>query len=88
MWKKLELNFGNGAALVTRNTSEAMVRLIMGFAQSLGVRSQVVSFVLLNLVSVAMKMFSHLISFIKIFYKLCTLNIIYSNNVAISCIII
>jgi hypothetical protein len=35
-----------------------------------------------------MKMFSNLISFIKIFYKLCTLNVIYSNNIAISCIII
>jgi hypothetical protein len=49
MWKKLELNFGSGATLVTRNTNEAMMMPIMGFGQSLGVRSQVVGFVLLHL---------------------------------------
>jgi hypothetical protein len=40
-----------------------------------------------NLASVAAKMFSHLIYFIKKFYKFCTLNAIYKDNAAINCII-
>jgi hypothetical protein len=39
-----------------------------------------------NLASVAVKMFSHLIYFVKKFYKFCTLNAICKNNAAINCI--
>jgi hypothetical protein len=40
-----------------------------------------------NLASVAVKMFSHLIYFVKKFYKFCTFNAICKNNAAISCFI-
>jgi hypothetical protein len=39
-----------------------------------------------NLASVAVKMFSHLIYFIKKFYKFCTFNIFHKDNAAINCI--
>jgi hypothetical protein len=39
-----------------------------------------------NLASVAVKMFSHLISFIKKFYKFCNFNAIFKDNPAINCI--
>jgi hypothetical protein len=39
-----------------------------------------------NLASVVMKIFPHLIYFIKIFYKLCIFNAIYKDNDAINCI--
>jgi hypothetical protein len=53
--------------------------------------SQTVSFVLVfgrNLDSVTMKMFSHLIYFIKKFYKFCTFNTICKDHGAINCITI
>jgi hypothetical protein len=39
-----------------------------------------------NLASVTMKMFSHLIYFIKKFYKFCTFNASFKHNAAINCI--
>jgi hypothetical protein len=39
-----------------------------------------------NLASVAVKVFSHLIYFIKTFYKSCTFNVICKDNAAINCI--
>jgi hypothetical protein len=41
-----------------------------------------------NLVSVAVKMFSHLIYFIKKFYKFCNFNAFCKDNAAINCITI
>jgi hypothetical protein len=39
-----------------------------------------------NLASVAVMMFSNLIYFIKTFYKCCTFNAIFKDNVAINCV--
>jgi hypothetical protein len=39
-----------------------------------------------NLASVAVKMFSHLIYFIKKFYKFCTFNVICKDNAVVNCI--
>jgi hypothetical protein len=39
-----------------------------------------------NLVSVAVKMFSHLIYFKKTFYKFCNFNAIWKDNAEINCV--
>jgi hypothetical protein len=77
------------ATLVTRNVNKAMVALMVGcnrlcIWKESGVRQSVLcSKFDRNLVSVTMKMFSHLIYFMKKFYKFCTSNVICKYNAAI-----
>jgi hypothetical protein len=75
------------ATLVAKNTNEATVALMMGSGGSLksGGRFCVGTFSR-NLASVAVKMFSHLIYFIKKLYKFCTFNEIFKDNAAINSI--
>jgi hypothetical protein len=71
--------------LVARNAEEAMVGSAFGGSMESGGRFCAGAFGR-NLASVAVKMFLHLIQFIKIFYKLCTFNAICKDNSAINCI--
>jgi hypothetical protein len=75
------------ATLVARNLNEAVVAPVVGSGGSLesGGRFCVGAFGR-NLASVVLKMFSHLIYFIKNFYKLCTFSAICKHNAAINCI--
>jgi hypothetical protein len=70
------------ATVVARNANLAVVASMVG---SGGVWSQAVGFVLVRL-SVAVKMFSHIIYFFNKFYKFCTFNAICKDNAAINCI--
>jgi hypothetical protein len=75
--------------LVARNANEATVAPMMGsggvWSLALGGRFCFVAFGR-NLASVAVKMFSHLIYFIKTFYKFCTFNAISKDNAIVNCI--
>jgi hypothetical protein len=82
--------------VVARNVNEAMVAPVVGsdgvyIWRKSGIRSQAFGFVLVRLAgiylaSVAAKMFSHLVYFIKTFYTCCTSNTICKDNTAIHCI--
>jgi hypothetical protein len=73
------------ATVVARNANEAMMAPMVGPGGSLesGGRFCVGAFGR-NLTSVAVKMFSHLIYFIKKFYKFCIFNAIRKDNFAIN----
>jgi hypothetical protein len=80
------------ATLVARNANEAMVTPVVGSGgvcvwRESGVRRSVLCGAFgWNLASVAVKMFSRLIYFMKKFYKCCTLNAICKDNAAVNCI--
>jgi hypothetical protein len=78
--------------LVARNANEARELPMVGSGRvcmwwEYGVRRSVLCwcFFFRNLASVAMMLFSHLIYFIKKCYKICSLNTICKNNVAVNC---
>jgi hypothetical protein len=73
--------------LVARNANEAMVAPMVGSAFGGSLESSgrfCVGAFGRNLASVAVKMFSHLIYFMKKFYKFCTFNTICKDNAAIN----
>jgi hypothetical protein len=73
------------ATLVARNSNEAMVGSGVVCVCLESDRRFCEGAFGMNLVSVAVNMFSHLIYFIKIFYTFCTSNAICKDNVAINC---
>jgi hypothetical protein len=80
------------ATLVARNANEAMVEPMVGYGRVCAFGRSLESGDLFcvgafgrNLASVAVKMFSLLIYFIKKFYKFCTFNMICKGNTAINC---
>jgi hypothetical protein len=93
MRKKFKLS-SDGRELVARNSNEAMVALIVGSGRvcvwqesESGVRRSVLCWCR-DLASVAVKMFSHLIYYMKTFCKSSTFNAICKYNAAINCIIV
>jgi hypothetical protein len=80
------------AIMEARNANEANFRLWWGLAESAFSGSLesgsrfCVGPIGRNVASVTMKIFSHLIYFIKTFYKYCTFNAICKDNAAINCI--
>jgi hypothetical protein len=79
------------ATLVARNTNEALVGSggICVWRKSV-VWSQAVGFVFVRLAEIWLqspwRCFLHLIYFIQTFYKFCTFNAIFKDNIAINCI--
>jgi hypothetical protein len=71
------------ATLVARNANETVVESVFFRSLESGGWFCVGAFGR-NLASVTMKMFSHLIHFIKKFYKFCTFNTICKDNAAIN----